>query len=542
MDWSVSVDGKMTDALLTDATVIESYTKYDGSKDQKMDYTWNAAAGCTYGDTAGIDASAWGALSGTEQAKYEVIDGTYYKTELFDTSVLYDYGTGKYLLKSQTVEGIAVSLVSSDLIESQTIYDGSKVQRMVYTWNYKSGTAVSSRDTASTVDTSTIYDYTAGNTKYMDAKLYINRRPHSTCDRSSSRELHRIQRHKRPEDAIHLELRRREQTISVRRVTGGYEDNRFDSIRLRRQVHDWSVSVDGKMTDALLTDATVIESYTKYDGSKDQKMDYTWNAAAGCTYGDTAGIDASAWGALSGTEQAKYEVIDGTYYKTELFDTSVLYDYGTGKYLLKSQTVEGIAVSLVSSDLIESQTIYDGSKVQRMVYTWNYKSGTAVSSRDTASTVDTSTIYDYTAGNTKYMDASHTLTGGHTALAIDLVVESYTEYNDTKDQKMLYTWNYEGGSKLLALGALPADTKITDSTVYGYVGRYMDWSVSVDGKMTDALLTDATVIESYTKYDGSKDQKMDYTWNAAAGCTYGDTAGIDAAAWGRVNRNGTGKI
>ena len=400
----------MTDALLTDATVIESYTKYDGSKDQKMDYTWNAAAGCTYGDTAGIDASAWGALSGTEQAKYEVIDGTYYKTELFDTSVLYDYGTGKYLLKSQTVEGIAVSLVSSDLIESQTIYDGSKVQRMVYTWNYKSGTAVSSRDTASTVDTSTIYDYTAGNTKYMDAS-YTLTGGHTAL--AIDLVVESYTEYNDTKDQKMLYTWNYEGGSKLLALGALPADTKITDSTVYGYVGrymDWSVSVDGKMTDALLTDATVIESYTKYDGSKDQKMDYTWNAAAGCTYGDTAGIDASAWGALSGTEQAKYEVIDGTYYKTELFDTSVLYDYGTGKYLLKSQTVEGIAVSLVSSDLIESQTIYDGSKVQRMVYTWNYKSGTAVSSRDTASTVDTSTIYDYTAGNTNYMDASYTLT------------------------------------------------------------------------------------------------------------------------------------
>src|SRR6185503_2611982 len=92
-------------------------------------------------------------------------------------------------------------------------------------------------------------------------------------------------------------------------------------------------------------------------------------------------------------------------------------------------------------------------------------------------------------------------------------------YDGSRDQKLDYTWNMKGGVQLTA--ALIADLStfapadITTSTIFKYAGDYRDVSAVLKGK--HVALAPGAEIQSLTKYDGSRDQKLDYTWNMKGG-------------------------
>ena len=90
------------------------------------------------------------------------------------------------------------------------------------------------------------------------------------------------------------------------------------------------------------------------------------------------------------------------------------------------------------------------------------------------------------------------------------VIESFTQYDGSADQKLLYTLNFKGGS-LLDANKDFATSDVVNSTVYNYIGRYLDNSMTLRGYNTEAGQGDS--IESFTKYDGSSEQKLEYTLN-----------------------------
>ncbi len=67
--------------------------------------------------------------------------------------------------------------------------------------------------------------------------------------------------------------------------------------------------------------------------------------------------------------------------------------------------------------------------------------------------------------------------GKQTELVLDAVVQSLTEYDGTRDQKLLYTWNMKGDVKLTA--GLIADltaflaSDIATSVIYKYSGDFL---------------------------------------------------------------------
>src|SRR5687767_4578843 len=130
--------------------------------------------------------------------------------------------------------------------------------------------------------------------------------------------------------------------------------------------------------------------------------------------------------------------------------------------------------------------------------------------------IATSTIFKYTGD---YLDVSVTVKGKHTILAVGAEVQSLTKYVGTRDQKLVYTWNMNGGVTLTTgliadlSSFLPAD--IATSTIFKYTGDYLDVSVTVKGKHT--ILAVRAEVQSLTKYDGTRDQKLVYTWNMKGG-------------------------
>src|SRR5574342_88944 len=118
-----------------------------------------------------------------------------------------------------------------------------------------------------------------------------------------------------------------------------------------------------------LAASQIIQSLTKYDGTRDQKLVYTWNMKGG--------VALTAATAADPTTIAAVDVA-----------TSTIFRY-VGDYLNLSATVIGQAIALAASQIIQSLTKYDGTRDQKLVYTWNMKGGVALTA---ATAADPTTI------------------------------------------------------------------------------------------------------------------------------------------------------
>src|SRR5512141_790890 len=86
-----------------------------------------------------------------------------------------------------------------------------------------------------------------------------------------------------------------------------------------------------------------------------------------------------------------------------------------------------------------------------------------------AAGVSDSTIFNYNGG--QYLHSSVTVDGKETNLSINTstVVRSFTMYDDSRDQKLLYTWNMKAGVTYLVSNAYAA-AGVSDSTIFNYNG------------------------------------------------------------------------
>src|SRR6185436_13307989 len=96
-------------------------------------------------------------------------------------------------------------------------------------------------------------------------------------------------------------------------------------------------------------------------------------------------------------------------------------------------------------------------------------------------------------------------------------VQSYSEYDGSDQQKLLYTFQMTGAAKFIAGFAntysesLNGSAGVISSTIFDYAGgQYLKHSVSLKGKHTTATTGDD--VQSYSEYDGSDQQKLLYTF------------------------------
>src|SRR5574342_339779 len=469
--------------------IIQSLTKYDGTRDQKLVYTWNMKGGVLL--TAAL-----------------IADLTSFLAADIATSTIFKY-SGDYLDVSVTVKGKHIALAVGAEVQSLTKYDGTRDQKLVYTWNMKGGvllTAALIADLtsflAADIATSTIFKYSGD---YLDVSVTVKGK--------------------------HVTL-----------VVGAEVQSltKYDGTRDQKLVYTWNMKGGVLLTAALIADLTSflaadiatstifkysgdyldvsvtvkgkhvtlvvgaeVQSLTKYDGTRDQKLVYTWNMKGGVLL--TAAL-----------------IADLTSFLAADIATSTIFKY-SGDYLDVSVTVKGKHIALAVGAEVQSLTKYDGTRDQKLVYTWNMKGGvllTAALIADLttflAADISTSTLFRYTGD---YLDVSVTVKGKYVTLTVGAEVQSLTKYDGTRDQKLVYTWNMKGGVLLTA--ALIADltsflaADIATSTIFKYSGDYLDVSVTVKGKHI-ALAVGAEV-QSLTKYDGTRDQKLVYTWNMKGG-------------------------
>ncbi|MDP8299833.1 MAG: hypothetical protein P9L88_08045, partial [Candidatus Tantalella remota] len=261
---------------------------------------------------------------------------------------------------------------------------------------------------------------------------------------------------------------------------------------------DYTMELTGEVQPTAVP-GDAIESFTKYDHSEEQLMLYTYN--------------------FRGNATLKENILD---FNELDIESSVIYSY-SGEYLDWSMVLTGQNETADVGDIVESFTKYDANEDRKMFYTYNFTGDAVLTtamlgldfSGDAALLIDSSTIYGY---GKEYLDWSMVLLGKEETGHSGAIVESYTKYDLSEDQKMVYTWNMEQGATYLDTNLY---TEVADSTIYNYAGgQYLIDSTSLYGKVTDETVSDTDVVISYTEYDGSRYQRMNYTWNMEQGATY----------------------
>src|SRR6185503_10461473 len=98
-----------------------------------------------------------------------------------------------------------------------------------------------------------------------------------------------------------------------------------------------------------------------------------------------------------------------------------------------------------------------------------------------------SIVYRY-AGD--YLKDSFTLKGKHESALQNDEIQSYTKYDETAEQKLLFTYNFKGGVKLGSTIDSFAASDVSTSVVYRYAGDYLKCSFTLKGKKETAAQGD----------------------------------------------------
>ncbi|HPN73211.1 MAG TPA: hypothetical protein PKZ41_04370, partial [Candidatus Omnitrophota bacterium] len=524
-----------------------SHTKYDGTRLQRMLYTWNMESAVLY-DASGI-----------------------YGGKVADTT-LYDYQGGQYLIEATTFEGQVTEPDSLREVISVSRYDGTRFQRMERTWNMSNGTlydvyGVYEGDVADT----TFYDYGTGRYLLQSITLLGKLESYSGAsgflkvlkEKASGNLLAFLQEIPEgipgimdlmgylalsasengftPDDVTELVL------SSVLSINGGVEEflsvlkssdsgnilgEKLSEMTAQTLSDNGIISMQGLIT--YLEDGAFEGGYETDDVSK-----VIFNAIMLAAYGSFQDY----FNELKGT------VDDETRNFLETVDIEALgIDTIAGFLTYLEQNIEGYdpveaegtIFGLIlapfdylvpsSEKAVLSRTEYDGSRYQRMKYTWNMESGTLFQEAGTYDgDVADSVVYNYAGG--QYLVNSTNLYGKVTEpaekddlaeppVAGDKVI-SFTSYDGTRFQRMNYTWNMAEAVTYDAAGAYE-EAEVADSTVYDYDGgNYIAHSTSLYGQVTH-LTADTTTqkVISYTTYDVSRYQRVREVWSMSEAVSY----------------------
>ena len=460
LDWSMVLKGKKE--IAEPGNAIQSYTKFDVSPEQKMVYSYSFKGGVTLGDPI-----------------------TTFLPESVNTSTIYTY-TGDYLDYSMVLKGKHEKALGGEEIQSYTKFDGTNDQKMLYTYSFKGGVTLALPPnltvfSADDVNTSTVYTYDGD---YLDYSMVL-KGMHQTAE--TGNEIQSFTKFDvSPEQKMKYTYSFFGGTLLGDPVTtfASAKVNTSTIYSYSGDYLDYSMVLKGKHEEARTDDEVL--SYTKFDGSTYQKMLYTYSFREDVVLG-----------------------ADITVFVEADILTSTIYSY-LGDYLDYTMVLKGKKESAKEGDIIQSFTRFDGTADQKMRYTYTFKGGTALGADIDvfiADDVYTSTVYSYLGD---YLDYTMLLRGKHETPQAGDIVQSYTKYDNTRDQKMVYTYNFKGGTVLKATVTDFDDASIASSSVYSYKGDYLDYSMLLDGRHEEALPGDR--VRSFTKFDETSDQRMVYTY------------------------------
>ncbi|MHA2313459.1 MAG: hypothetical protein ACXADF_18420, partial [Candidatus Thorarchaeota archaeon] len=471
--------------------VIQSYTKYNGQYDQKLEYTYNMKGGQTI------------TVTGTT-ITFTADDAT------VATTIIYTY-VGDYLKESITLLKEAAAPVSGDVIQSYTKYNGQYDQKLEYTYNMKAdqqitvtGTTISFTATDATVATTITYAYT-GDYLLESFTLLNEAAAPASGDIIQSYTKYNGQYDQKLEYTYNM---KGGQAITVTGTAISFtaDDATVATTIKYTYTGDYLLESFTLLNEAATpASGDVIQSYTKYNGQYDQKLEYTYNMKGGQTI------------TVTGT------VITFTADDASVA-TTIKYTY-TGDYLLESFTLLNEAAAPASGDIIQSYTKYNGQYDQKLEYTYNMKAdqqitvtGTTITFTADDASIATTITYSYVGD---YLLESFTLLNEAAAPASGDVIQSYTKYNGQYDQKLEYTYNMKGGQQITVTGTTITftadDASVATTIKYAYTGDYLLESFTLLNEA--AAPASGDVIQSYTKYNGQYDQKLEYTYNMKGGQT-----------------------